>query len=138
MHRHPPRLLVEPNVERWLATAGLISRIHDITALAFQDGERGLSYLGRETVDEDLVDSVVPDPGEVARALAAGTENVGGGRGKRAKTEGEDASSVPQASRLTGALRFSDGAPGTGAADYDELYRELAREYLRRFAPRGR
>lgn len=99
--------------------------------------ETGPGPEGRETVDERLVDSVVPDPGEVARALAAGTENVGGGRGKRSETEGEDASAVPQASRLTGALGFSDGAPGTGAADYDELYRELAREYLR-FAPRGR
>ncbi len=97
--------------------------------------ETGPAPEGREAVDRKLVESVVPGADEIARALAlaARNEHVGGGRGKRAKAEGEDASALPQAKRLKGKLGFSEGRAGTmAAADYDELYREIAREYFRR------
>ena len=104
--------------------------------------EEGPGPDGEETVDKRLVDAVVPDAEELARALAARKGgDVGGGRGKRAREAGEDASALPQAERLAGKLGFSEGVGAVGArvaGDYDELYRALVREYFRRLARRDR
>ena len=54
-----------------------------------------------------------------------------GGRGKRGRGEETDASALPQASRLKGKLGLSRRGAGTVIGDYDELYREIAREYYR-------
>ena len=77
------------------------------------------------------MDSIVPDAEELARALASKKGKVRGGRGKRSRAEETDASALPQESRLKGKLDFSKEGAGTIMADYDDLYREIAREYYR-------